>query len=172
MHEQIQGYVSLYSLLKPEDRLTHLIQLPSKTVVPLRGNLALLMLTTHLTECKNPTFTRLLNPQTFQASRNHYERIVKVYNTCASPEKAVMPTRKRFRYEMGLLAGAVQNSWHYTAVNERLQTYWKFNGPYSSHYTGMAGGFFTFAPHKKLSMDVEIFYTGYKGSQVVTETTR
>ncbi|RAJ92171.1 hypothetical protein LX87_05138 [Larkinella arboricola] len=167
MREQIRGYVSLYSLFRPEGRLTHAIRLPSKTVVPLRGNLALLMLTTNLTACKDPSFTRLLNPQNFYGSNSQFERIVKDYNACVSPDQSVKPVKKRFRYEMGLLAGAVQNTWKYAAAEDRFQSYWNPNGPYSSHYTATVGGFFTFAHQKKLSLDIEVFYTGYKGSRVV-----
>lgn len=85
VQEKIKGYVSLYSLFQADNRLTHVIRLPNKTVVPLRGNLALLMLTTYLTECKSPQFTNLLKAQSFYNSEFYLGRIVKAYNQCMRP---------------------------------------------------------------------------------------
>ena len=173
MREQIRGYVSLYRFSHAEERLTHAIRLPDKTVIPLRGNLTLLMLTKYLTECSNSQFTRLLNPQAFYNTDIYLERIVNAYNKCVSPStqsQSQYRPKKRFRFEAGLSAIALQNSWVYTGTNNLNNVYYNPNGPYSPTYTAALGGFFTIVPRKRLSISVEFLASFYKGNRSVPLT--
>lgn len=164
MREQIKGYISLYSLFKPEGRLTHAIRLPDKTFVPLRGNLALLVLTKHLTECTDPKFTRLLNSQSSPLSNTQFERLIYTYNAYVNPAQSVRKIKKPFYYEAGLSIGAVQNSWKYYSPKD---IFWDPNGVYGPNYTAAFGGFFTIIPRKRLSLSVEILFTQFHGSRMI-----
>lgn len=167
MREQIKGYVSLYSLFKPEDRLTYAIRLPDRTFVPLRGNLTLLMLTTYLTDCSDPAFTRLLKAQASYVSNSQIVRIISAYNECVSPSESVKKPKKPFHYEAGVLAGVVKNNWEYTDEDTKNIMYWNPNGIYSSTYTATAGGFFTIVPRKRLSVTIEALFTHCNGTRLI-----
>ncbi|MVM40338.1 outer membrane beta-barrel protein [Spirosoma sp. HMF3257] len=173
MREQINGYISLYTLFQPEGRLTSAMRLPDKTFVPLRGNLALLMLTNHLTKCSDPSFSKLLNPQSFFNAPVYFERVINTYNECVDPAQSQRQSRpkSRFRYEAGLSANALMNSWLYGAADlKNTFAYYNPNGVYSSFYTATIGAFFTVAPRKRLSASVEFLASQYKGSLSVPLT--
>ncbi|WP_338872674.1 outer membrane beta-barrel protein [Spirosoma sp. SC4-14] len=170
MREQVDGYIGLYSLQKAENHLTHAIRLPDKTFVPLRGNLSLLMLARHLTECSDPKFKQLLNPQTFYIATSKLERIIKAYNECVRPAQSVPRQRKVFRYEAGISVSAVENSWVYGHTDKLNTVYYNPFGKFSSMYAVALGGFFTVAPQKRLSPGIELLASWYKGSRSVPLT--
>lgn len=172
MHELINGYVSLYRLFSPEGRPTHALRLPDKTFVPLRGKLSLLMLTNSLKECSNPSFTRLLNPQSFYVSDVTLKRIVSAYNTCVRPDQATnqSTSKKKFSYELGLSVSAAQNRWLYGRSGQMNATYYDPSGSYSPTYTAAVGGFFTIAPRKRLSANIELLASWYAGNRNVPLT--
>lgn len=172
MREQIDGYIGLFALFYPEGRLTSAIRLPDKTFVPLRGNLALLMLTKYLTECTEPRFTNLLNPKSFYNATVYFERVINTYNQCVNPAQSQRQSRpkNRFRYETGLSANALMNSWAYGTSDAKNTTYYNPNGVYSSFYTATIGAFFTVAPRKRLSASVEFLASHYKGNLSVPLT--
>lgn len=172
MEEKIKGYVSLYRLFYAEGRLTHALRLPDGSFVPLRGNIALLMLSNNLKECTSPQFTRLLNPQSFYNSDIYLERIVNTYNQCVRPNETVRQarTKKRFSYEAGLFLTALQNNWKYGRDDKLNTMYYDPYGLFSPLYTGTLGAFFTLAPRKRLSGSVEILASHYKGNRNVPLT--
>lgn len=167
LREIVGGHVSLLELIKPDPRLTYALRLPDQRYVPLRYSLALLNLTQHLTGCRDPQFRRLLTTQSFYNGRAYFERVVRAYNTCVSPERVDDRPRKTFSYEAGLLAGAARNTWVYGAVQERLSPYWNPNGVCSPAYAGVLGGFLTIAPRKRLSLTLEGLFSYYKGGRTV-----
>lgn len=172
MYELVNGYVSLYRLFSPEGRLTHALRLPDKTFVPLRGKLSLLMLTNNLNECSNPSFTRLLNPQSFYVSDITLKRIVSTYNACVKPNQVATrstPTKK-LGYELGLSVSAVRNNWIYGRSGQMNATYYDPSGSYSPTYTAAVGGFFTIAPRKRLSASVDLLASWYSGNRNVPLT--
>ncbi|WP_460962695.1 outer membrane beta-barrel protein, partial [Spirosoma litoris] len=166
------GYIGLYTLFYPEGRLTSAIRLPDKTFVPLRGNLTLLMLTKYLTECSDSRFSNLLRPQSFLNTIVYIERVVNTYNQCVNPGQSQSQSRpkKRFRYEAGLSANALVNSWAYGVSDPKNTTYYNPNGVYSSFYTATIGAFFTVAPRKRLSASIEFLASHYKGNLSVPLT--
>lgn len=172
MYEQVSGYVGLYRLFSPEDRLTHALRLPNNTFVPLRGTLTLLTLTNNLNECSDPAFTRLLNPQSFRALNADLERIVSTYNACVRPGQASTrpAAKKRLRYELGLSVGLARNNWVYGRSGQLNATYYDPSGSYSPTYTAAIGGFFTIAPRKRLSASIELSASWYSGSRTVPLT--
>ncbi len=168
MIEQVKGYVRLYRLVKPDNRLISALQLPNGQLLPLRGTLALRTLTTVLTECKTARFQQLLNPQSFYNSSLYYERIVRAYNDCVSPQQSVKRKRKKLGFEAGLLGGVAANSWLYQATESRFNPYWNPNGVYSTQTTFVGGLFYTLAPTRKLALSVEGIFSHYKGSRTVS----
>ncbi|AUD04641.1 hypothetical protein CWM47_23995 [Spirosoma pollinicola] len=170
MREQIKGYVSLYSLFHAEGRMTHALRLPDNTFVPLRGNLALLTLTKHLTECKSAQMSHLLSLGSFYNSEVYYERVVNTYNQCVRPSQRVTQTKKRFRYEAGLSAIGCMNSWKYGTSDPINTVYYNPYNVYSTFYTGTIGAFFTVVPRKRLSISVELLASKYTGSLTVPLT--
>jgi hypothetical protein len=167
MLEQIKGYTSLYRLIKPDGRLTHVLGLPNQTLLPLRGTLALNLLTTNLTECPAASFQQRLNPQLFYNSNLYYEQLVTRYNACVKPSASVKQKRKRVQLEAGLLVGAARNSWLYRPNIDALAVYWKPGGIYPALHTATIGCFVTIAPQKRLSSSIEVLFTTYKGSRVI-----
>ncbi|QJD77539.1 porin family protein [Spirosoma rhododendri] len=172
MYELLDGYVSLYRLFSPEGRLTHALRLPDKTFVPLRGKLSLLMLTNSLKECSNPSFTRLLSPQSFYVSDVTLKRIVSAYNACVRPDQVAKQStkKKKMSYELGLSAGIARNHWAYGRSGQLNATYYDPSGSYSPTYTAAVGGFFTIAPRKRLSASVELTASWYSGNRNVPLT--
>ncbi|OJW77024.1 MAG: hypothetical protein BGO59_23515 [Spirosoma sp. 48-14] len=172
MREVIKGYVSLYRLLYPEGRLTHTIRLSNGSFIPLRGTIALLMLTNNLTECRNSEFTRLLNPQLFYNSEIQLKRIVNAYNQCVQPNKVVIqpPLKKRFSYEAGLFLSGLQNNWLYGRADKPNTVYYDPYGLFSPLYTGTLGAMFTIFPRKRLSGSIEFITSYYKGNRNVPIT--
>ncbi len=172
MYELVNGYVSLYRLFSPEGRLTHALRLPDKTFVPLRGKLSLLVLTNNLNECSNPSFTRLLSPQSLYVSDVTLKRIVSAYNTCVRPDQATnqSTSKKKLSYELGLSVSAARNSWVYGRSGQMNATYYDPSGSYSPTYTAAVGGFFTIAPRKRLSASIELLASWYSGNRNVPLT--
>jgi hypothetical protein len=172
MYELLNGYVSLYRLFSPEGRLTHALRLPDKTFVPLRGKLSLLLLTNNLKECSNPSFTRLLSPQSFYVSDAALKRIVSAYNTCVKPDQVATQStpKKKLGYELGLSVSAVRNNWVYGRSGQMNATYYDPSGSYSPTYTAAVGGFFTIAPRKRLSVNIELLASWYAGNRNVPLT--
>ncbi|ARK08959.1 hypothetical protein A6C57_00775 [Fibrella sp. ES10-3-2-2] len=160
------GRVSLFELIKPEERLTHAIRLPDGAFIPLRKSMALLILNQHLTGCSDPAVKRLLSIQLYYFSRSYFERVITAYNQCIEPQRSAPAVSRKLAYEAGILAGVAANSWFYGASQASFKPIWNPNGAYSTQYTGVTGLFFTLAPRKKLSLGVEIQYTS-----VLTEKT-
>ncbi|MBO0948803.1 hypothetical protein [Fibrella forsythiae] len=168
LKEVSRGQVGLFELIRPDERLTHVIQLPNKTFVPLRKSVALLLLNQHLTGCTDPSVKQLLASSSYYFSRSYFERVINAYNQCINPRQVQPLVKKKFRYEAGLLAGGAANSWYYGANQDKYNLAWNSNGSYSTDYKGIGGLFFTLAPEKRLSLGVELVYTSVSTDQTIT----
>jgi hypothetical protein len=78
--------------------------------------------------------------------------------------------KKRLRYELGLSAGFARNSWIYGRSGQLNAIYYDPSGSYSPTHTATVGGFFTIAPHKRLSASIELAASWYSGNRNVPLT--
>jgi hypothetical protein len=168
LKERVNGYLSLYELIKSEGKFSELVvQFPDKKFMQLLGKDAWILLKNKMLDCQDEYFIdHELSAKYFDYNLPYIERIVTSYNQCIKPNAETKKKRVPFEYKLGFFAGISKNNITYTFNNTNpiKNPFNPPNGQLTNYNFVPFGIYFTAMPRKKLSFSTELQYNQYKGT--------